>query len=66
MKSLAKNQLAPECMEGQGSQSLSQVDVDDLHSVTAALEGAALVVHTAGPFQRKENNVVLEAAIATK
>ena len=28
--------------------------------------GADLVVHTAGPFQRKERCAVLEAALATK
>lgn len=41
-----------------------RVDVDDAASLAAALEGADLVVHTAGPFQRRERCGVLEAAIA--
>lgn len=32
----------------------------------AALEGADLVIHTAGPFQRCRHHNVLEAAIAAK
>lgn len=40
------------------------VDIDDAASLAAALRGADLVVHTAGPFQRKATCGVLEAAIA--
>ena len=43
-----------------------QVDVDNLESVKRVLQGAAIVVHTAGPFQRKDQSLVLEAAIATR
>lgn len=43
-----------------------QVDIDSLDSLKAILEDAAIVVHTAGPFQRKEGSLVLEAAIATR
>ena len=41
------------------------VDIDDAASLEAALKGVSLVVHTAGPFQRKDTCGVLEAAIAT-
>lgn len=41
------------------------VDIDDAASLEAALKGVDLVVHTAGPFQRKDTCGVLEAAIAT-
>ena len=43
-----------------------KVDVDDLESLERAFKKTALVVHCAGPFQRKEGSLVLEAAIATK
>ena len=42
------------------------MDIDDAASLEAALKGVSLVVHTAGPFQRKDTCGVLEAAIATK
>jgi saccharopine dehydrogenase-like NADP-dependent oxidoreductase len=42
------------------------VDIDDAASLAAALRGADLVVHTAGPFQRKQSCGVLEAAIETR
>ena len=42
------------------------VDIDDAASLEAVLRGADLVVHTAGPFQRKTTCDVLEAAIATR
>ncbi|CAM9602417.1 unnamed protein product [Discosporangium mesarthrocarpum] len=42
------------------------VDLEDSSSLKAALSGCDLVVHTAGPFQRKQNPEVLKAAIASK
>ncbi|XP_020576622.1 uncharacterized protein LOC110022149 isoform X1 [Phalaenopsis equestris] len=42
-----------------------QVNVDDIHSIQAALEGMDLVVHSAGPFQQEEKCNVLEAAISS-
>jgi saccharopine dehydrogenase-like NADP-dependent oxidoreductase len=42
------------------------VDIDDAASLESALKGIDLVVHTAGPFQRKDTCGVLEAAIATR
>ena len=42
------------------------VDINDAASLEAALRGADLVVHTAGPFQRKETCGVLEAALAMR
>ncbi|EIE27591.1 saccharopine dehydrogenase-like protein [Coccomyxa subellipsoidea C-169] len=42
------------------------VDIEDAASLEAALRGADLVVHTAGPFQRKMTCDVLEAAIAAR
>ena len=42
------------------------VDIDDAASLKAALKGVDLLVHTAGPFQRKDTCGVLEAAIATR
>ncbi len=42
------------------------VDINDAASLEAALRGADLVVHTAGPFQRKETCGVLESALATR
>lgn len=41
-----------------------QCDIDSPASLAAALKGADLVVHTAGPFQRRRGCNVLEAAIA--
>ena len=41
-------------------------DVDDVASLEAALRGAALVVHAAGPFQQRKQNRVLEAAITAR
>lgn len=38
-------------------------DITDKESVKAAIAGADLVVHTAGPFQRSSNFNVIEAAI---
>jgi len=40
-----------------------EVDVLDKQSVMRAIEGADLVVNTAGPFQRRESCAALEAAI---
>lgn len=42
------------------------MDIDDAASLESALKGVDLVVHTAGPFQRKDTCGVLEAAIATR
>jgi hypothetical protein len=39
-------------------------DIDDAASLAAALKGADLVIHAAGPFQRRNDCAVLEAAIA--
>lgn len=39
-------------------------DIDDPSSLAAALKGADLVIHAAGPFQRRGDCAVLEAAIA--
>lgn len=39
-------------------------DIDDPASLAAALKGADLVIHAAGPFQRRADCNVLEAAIA--
>lgn len=46
--------------------SFAQVDITDKASIRAAIEGADLVIHTAGPFQRSKNYNVLETAIDTK
>jgi hypothetical protein len=43
-----------------------QLDIHDQASVERAIQGADLVVHTAGPFQRKQECSVLQAAIASK
>ena len=42
------------------------VDIEDPPSVLRAIQGADLVVHTAGPFQRRQSCNVLEAAIESK
>ena len=42
------------------------MDIDDVKDLEKVLEGVDLVVHCAGPFQRKEHCLVLEAAIASK
>ena len=47
-----------------GAASFRRCDVDDPASIAAALAGADLVIHCAGPFQRREDCYVLEAAIA--
>lgn len=46
--------------------SFCQLDLGDAASLARALSGCDLVVHTAGPFQRKVNPEVLEAAIEAK
>lgn len=43
-----------------------QLDINDSVSIEKALEGADLVIHSAGPFQRKKSCSVLEAAIKCK
>ncbi|CAM9306216.1 unnamed protein product, partial [Ectocarpus sp. 8 AP-2014] len=43
-----------------------ELDLGDAASLASALDGCDLVVHTAGPFQRKTRPEVLEAAIAAK
>eukprot|EP00612_Vaucheria_litorea_P000162 CAMPEP_0171451642 /NCGR_PEP_ID=MMETSP0945-20130129/67_1 /TAXON_ID=109269 /ORGANISM="Vaucheria litorea, Strain CCMP2940" /LENGTH=407 /DNA_ID=CAMNT_0011976147 /DNA_START=104 /DNA_END=1323 /DNA_ORIENTATION=+ len=40
------------------------LDTDDKASIEKALEGCDLVIHTAGPFQRKSRSEVLEVAIS--
>ena len=42
------------------------LDIDDPPSLAAALRGADLVVHCAGPFQRRQDCAVLEAAIVAR
>ena len=42
------------------------VNRDDIDSLTKALQECDVVLHTAGPFQRKKDCLVLEAAIQTK
>ena len=48
-----------------GSADFERVDLSDDASLERVMQGADLVVHTAGPFQRGEPNV-LRAAIATQ
>lgn len=43
-----------------------ELDLGDASSLSSALAGCDLVVHTAGPFQRKARPEVLEAAIEAK
>lgn len=43
-----------------------ELDLGDASSLSKALDGCDLVVHTAGPFQRKTSAEVLEAAIKAK
>lgn len=43
-----------------------ELDLGDASSLSSALVGCDLVVHTAGPFQRKTRPEVLEAAIEAK
>jgi hypothetical protein len=42
------------------------LDIDDMPTIERAIDGADLVVHTAGPFQRKGSCLVLQAAIGKK
>ncbi|KAG0609523.1 hypothetical protein M758_8G191200 [Ceratodon purpureus] len=49
-----------------GSVEFSRFDIDDPSALRAAIEGVDLVVHAAGPFQRRAECAVLEAAIDTK
>eukprot|EP00250_Pteridium_aquilinum_P016261 c23030_g1_i1 orf=67-729(+) len=49
-----------------GDAEFIQVDIDDMTSLRKAMEGKNIVVHAAGPFQRKEHCNVLESAISTK
>eukprot|EP00873_Tetraselmis_striata_P024375 jgi/Tetstr1/444639/TSEL_032487.t1 len=43
-----------------------QCDINDKQSLAAAMDGIDLVVHAAGPFQRKEDLLVLETCLETK
>lgn len=43
-----------------------QLEIDDQQSIERAIRDADLVVHTAGPFQRKMSCSVLDAAITCK
>ncbi|XP_072967050.1 uncharacterized protein [Typha angustifolia] len=43
-----------------------EVNIDNPSMLEAALKDVDLVVHAAGPFQRKEECTVLEAALSTK
>ena len=42
------------------------LDRNNLQSILSAMEGCDMVLHTAGPFQRKKECLVLEAAIQAK
>lgn len=42
------------------------VDRNNLQSILSSMEGCDMVLHTAGPFQRKKECLVLEAAIQAK
>ena len=44
----------------------SKVNRNDLHSILAAVKECDVVLHCAGPFQRKNECLVLEAAIQAK
>ncbi|XP_068339320.1 uncharacterized protein [Pyrus communis] len=44
----------------------SEVDINNVKSLEAALKDVDLVVHAAGPFQQAEKCTVLEAALETK
>jgi saccharopine dehydrogenase-like NADP-dependent oxidoreductase len=48
-----------------GGAEFSQFDIDNAAALRAALNGVDLVVHAAGPFQRREECSVLEAALDT-
>ncbi|BBN07033.1 hypothetical protein MPTK1_4g00390 [Marchantia polymorpha subsp. ruderalis] len=50
---------------GEGTQ-FSQFDFEDAETLKSILSEVDLVVHAAGPFQRRTNCNVLEAALATK
>lgn len=49
-----------------GSVEFSAFNLEDASAVRAAIDGVDLVVHAAGPFQRRVECAVLEAAIDTK
>ncbi|KAG0557205.1 hypothetical protein KC19_11G110300 [Ceratodon purpureus] len=49
-----------------GSVEFLGFDMDDPSALRAAVDGVDLVVHAAGPFQRRPECAVLEAAIDTK
>eukprot|EP00271_Cylindrocystis_brebissonii_P005024 TRINITY_DN1697_c0_g1_i1.p1 TRINITY_DN1697_c0_g1~~TRINITY_DN1697_c0_g1_i1.p1 ORF type:complete len:537 (-),score=59.39 TRINITY_DN1697_c0_g1_i1:25-1635(-) len=54
------------CERVGGGSTYVTCDIDDSRALRKTIEGADLVVHTAGPFQRKESCDVLRAAIDTK
>ncbi|KAB1228005.1 hypothetical protein CJ030_MR1G022992 [Morella rubra] len=49
-----------------GNSKFTEVDIDNVASLEAALKDVDLVVHAAGPFQQAEKCTVLEAAIQSK
>ncbi|CAN1267727.1 hypothetical protein LINPERPRIM_LOCUS12893 [Linum perenne] len=51
---------------GKKNSSFVEVDIDNVDSLEAAMNGVDLVVHAAGPFQQTNRCPVLEMAIETK
>ncbi|MCO5552918.1 hypothetical protein L7F22_006437 [Adiantum nelumboides] len=49
-----------------GNAEFIHADIDNLTSLEKAIDGKDIVVHAAGPFQRKEHCNVLEVAISSK
>ncbi|CAM9170966.1 unnamed protein product [Ectocarpus sp. 6 AP-2014] len=68
VKSVERWRTLPGADEGYDYSDVKFVELDlgDAASLASALDGCDLVVHTAGPFQRKTRPEVLEAAIAAK
>ncbi|CAM9618646.1 unnamed protein product [Ectocarpus sp. 12 AP-2014] len=68
VKSVERWRTLPGADEGYDYSDVKFVELDlgDAASLASALNGCDLVVHTAGPFQRKTRPEVLEAAIAAK
>lgn len=52
-----------ELVVGQNEMSFCQIDIDDRKSLPSKVKGFDLVVHAAGPFQKKTKAEVLEACI---
>lgn len=66
-RSISSFEKACQRLEGLGMDTTAlefvRMDIDDLDSITSAISGRSLCIHTAGPFQQRERPTLLSACI---